>query len=51
VGFDSKGDFWLEAMSPLCPFQKSKDIVSFYLAEAIVVTVLECQYVLDQQHG
>lgn len=47
VGFDSKGDFWLEAMSFLCPFQKSKNNVSFYLAEAIVVTILECQYILD----
>lgn len=37
-------------MSLLCPFQKSKDIASFYLAEAIVVTILECQYSLDQEH-
>lgn len=50
VGFDSEGNFWLEAMSLLCPFQKSKDIASFYLAEAIVVTILECQYILDQAH-
>lgn len=50
VGFDNEGNFWLEAMSLLCPFQKSKDIASFYLAEAIVVTILECQYILDQEH-
>lgn len=50
VGFDSEGDFWLEVMSLLCPFQNSKDNVSFYLAEAIVVTILEYQYILDQEH-